>query len=169
MTTKPETSGEDENYTRNEWKRWKLHSKRVVKTGPRRAGRLANVLCEILTNTGSKYSGETTLETSGEDWNHNPNEWRTLKSTLETGGEERKLHSKRVEKIEIYTRNEWRRCKYTLETSGEKWMRRWCCLCGQRSFSTWKGTDQFRKWNKPAWRKCTGYKSNTTVSFHSFV
>ncbi len=31
----------------------------------------------------------------------------------------RKLHSKRVEKMRIYTRNEWRRCKTTLVTSGE--------------------------------------------------
>jgi hypothetical protein len=42
-----------------------------------------------------------------------------LKNTLETSGEDRKLHSKRVEKIENYTRNEQRRCKPTLETSGE--------------------------------------------------
>ena len=30
-----------------------------------------------------------------------------------------KLHSKRVGKIEKYTRNEWRRLKSTLQTSGE--------------------------------------------------
>ncbi len=30
-----------------------------------------------------------------------------------------KIHSKRVEKMENYTRNEWRRLKTTLETSGE--------------------------------------------------
>ncbi len=30
-----------------------------------------------------------------------------------------KIHSKRVEKIQNYTRNEWRRCKTTLEKSGE--------------------------------------------------
>ncbi len=33
--------------------------------------------------------------------------------------EQVKLHSKRVEKMEKYTRNEWRRWKNTLETSGE--------------------------------------------------
>jgi hypothetical protein len=31
-------------------------------------------------------------------------------NTLETSGEDGKLHSKRVDKIENYTRNEWRRC-----------------------------------------------------------
>ena len=30
-----------------------------------------------------------------------------------------KPHSKRVEKMQNYTRNEWRRCQTTLETSGE--------------------------------------------------
>ena len=33
--------------------------------------------------------------------------------------EDGKLHSKRAEKMENYTRNEWRRWKTTLETSGE--------------------------------------------------
>ena len=41
------------------------------------------------------------------------------KSTLETSGEDQKIHSKRVEKIRKYTRNEWRRYENTLETSGE--------------------------------------------------
>ncbi len=41
------------------------------------------------------------------------------KTTLETSGEDVKLHSKRVEKMWNYTQNEWRRCKTTLETSGE--------------------------------------------------
>jgi hypothetical protein len=44
---------------------------------------------------------------------------KTGKSTLETSGEDVKLHSKRVEKIQNYTRNEWRRCKITLDTIGE--------------------------------------------------
>jgi hypothetical protein len=43
----------------------------------------------------------------------------TVKTTLETSGDDRKLHSKRVETIENYTRNEWGRPKITLETSGE--------------------------------------------------
>jgi hypothetical protein len=42
-----------------------------------------------------------------------------LKFTLETSGEDGKIHSKRVEKMGKYTRNEWRRCETTLETSGE--------------------------------------------------
>jgi hypothetical protein len=42
-----------------------------------------------------------------------------VKTTLETNGKDVKLHSKRVEKIQNYTRNEWRRWKITLETSGE--------------------------------------------------
>jgi hypothetical protein len=42
------------------------------------------------------------------------------KVTLETSGEEDKLHSKRVEKRTNYTRNEWRRRQTTLETSGEE-------------------------------------------------
>ncbi len=40
-------------------------------------------------------------------------------TTLETSGEDGNLHSKRVEKMGIYTRNEWRRQEFTLETSGE--------------------------------------------------
>ncbi len=39
--------------------------------------------------------------------------------TLETSGEDRNIHSKRVEKMEIYNRNGWRRWKSKLETSGE--------------------------------------------------
>ncbi len=41
------------------------------------------------------------------------------KTTLETGGKDAKLHSKRVEKIRNYTRNEWKRFETTLETSEE--------------------------------------------------
>ncbi len=80
--------------------------------------------------------------------NYTPNEWRTNQNTLETSGflgllnwrasfsenilfqilqshlydneiEVTKLHSKRVEKMQNYTRDEWKRCKTTLETSGE--------------------------------------------------
>jgi hypothetical protein len=40
-------------------------------------------------------------------------------ATLETGGEDVKLHSKRVGKMWNYTRNEWGRCEITLETSGK--------------------------------------------------
>ncbi len=43
----------------------------------------------------------------------------STKSTLDTSGEDENLHSKRVEKMKIYTRNEWRRWKFTLKTSGE--------------------------------------------------
>jgi hypothetical protein len=42
-----------------------------------------------------------------------------LQTTLETSGEDAKLHSKRVEKMPKYTRNEWKRCQNTLETSGK--------------------------------------------------
>jgi hypothetical protein len=41
--------------------------------------------------------------------NYTRKEWTRLKSTLETSGEDEKVHSKRVEKMEKYTRNEWRR------------------------------------------------------------
>ncbi len=41
------------------------------------------------------------------------------KITLETSGEDAKLHSKRVEKMQNYTRNERRRCKTTPETRVE--------------------------------------------------
>ncbi len=41
------------------------------------------------------------------------------KFTLETSGEDVKLHSKRVEKMQNHIPNEWRRFKITLETSGE--------------------------------------------------
>jgi hypothetical protein len=41
------------------------------------------------------------------------------KTTLETSGEDIKLHSKRVEKMSNYTRNEWGRYKTALKTSGE--------------------------------------------------
>ncbi len=51
--------------------------------------------------------------------NYTRNEWRRCKTTLETSGEDVKLHSKRVEKMLNYARNEWGRCKTTLETSGE--------------------------------------------------
>jgi hypothetical protein len=40
------------------------------------------------------------------------------KSTLETSGEDVKLHSKRVEKMIKYTRNEWRRSKPTFAPHG---------------------------------------------------
>ena len=43
----------------------------------------------------------------------------SLKTTLETSGEDVNLHSKRVEKIKNHTRSEWRSYKTTLETSGE--------------------------------------------------
>jgi hypothetical protein len=42
---------------------------------------------------------ENTVEV-GVDWE--------VKSTLETSGEDEKLHSKRVEKMKNYTRNEWK-------------------------------------------------------------
>ena len=41
----------------------------------------------------------------------------TGQTTLETSGEDAKIHSKRVEKMLNYTRNEWGRCQTTLETS----------------------------------------------------
>ncbi len=43
-------------------------------------------------------------------WNYTQNEWRRGETTLETSGEEVKLHSKRVEKRWNYTRNEWGGC-----------------------------------------------------------
>ncbi len=44
------------------------------------------------------------------------NGWGRLKTTLETGGEDEKLHSNRVGKMKNYTRTGWGRCKTTLET-----------------------------------------------------
>jgi hypothetical protein len=55
--------------------------------------------------------------------NYTRNEWRRCKTTPETSGEDGKLHSKRVEKIQNYTRNEWRRFKTTLESSAEVYAR----------------------------------------------
>jgi hypothetical protein len=43
---------------------------------------------------------------------YTPNEWKRLKTTLETSGEDSKLHSKRVEKIETYTRFECGSCRF---------------------------------------------------------
>ncbi len=43
-----------------------------------------------------------------------------VKTTLETGGEDGILRSKRVGKMENCARNGWRRRRITLETSGEK-------------------------------------------------
>ncbi len=40
--------------------------------------------------------------------NYTRNEWRRCKTTLETSGEDAKLHSKRVEKMQNDTRNWWR-------------------------------------------------------------
>ena len=40
-------------------------------------------------------------------------------NTLETGGEDVQIHSKRVGKMFKYTRKGWGRCSNTLETSGE--------------------------------------------------
>ncbi len=47
------------------------------------------------------------------------NEWGRWKTTLETSGEDEKLHSKRVGKMKNYTRNVVRGWKNTLETGGE--------------------------------------------------
>ncbi len=51
------TSGEDGNYTRKEWRRWKLHSERVKK------------MDTTLETSGEdvKPRRKTTLDTSGED------------------------------------------------------------------------------------------------------
>ncbi len=76
---------------------------------------------------------EITLETSGKDVSkmHQSNIKLPLitlrrstqlvktETTLGTSGEDGKLHSERVEKMENYTRNEWRKWKITLGTSGE--------------------------------------------------
>ncbi len=60
----------------------------------------------------------TWSDTRSEDMqNYTRNEWRRCETTLETGGEVVKLHSKRVEEMWNYTPNEWRSCKTTLETS----------------------------------------------------
>jgi hypothetical protein len=40
-------------------------------------------------------------------------EWRRCKITLVSSGEDAKLHSFRVEKMQNYTRFEWKRCKIT--------------------------------------------------------
>ncbi len=73
-------------------------------------------------------TSETSLASSGEDVpnfvpygqrlavvdQRNMSCIRSSHFTQSAGG---KLHSKRVEKMQNYTRNEWRRCKTTLETS----------------------------------------------------
>ncbi len=97
IETTLETSGEDV----------ELHSKRVENmccTGQndrelyKKISRGTYTTPEIIAPEGENLLCETTLETSGED---------------------KKIHSKRVEKITNYTRTEWRRCKTTLEPSGE--------------------------------------------------
>jgi hypothetical protein len=114
------------NYTRNEWRR----CQNTLETSGKFVKPFLNLKAEglmYLSNLGglrvklspSNYTrngwrrSNTTLETSGED----------EKKKLETGGEDRKPHSKvektrkinskRGGKMQNYTRNEWRRCKRT--------------------------------------------------------
>ena len=92
-----ETSGEDvEIYTLNEWRMYEitlgasvfLYRVRFYKP-PTDQGLIPTVRCKALKNSEVLKKWETTLETSGEDV---------------------KLHSKRVEKMLNYPPNEWRRC-----------------------------------------------------------
>jgi hypothetical protein len=76
---------------------------------------VSSVVLHPLLMRGSAINRLATLGTT----NYTRSEWRRCKTILETSGEDVKLHSKRVEKMENYTRNEWRRWKTTLETSGE--------------------------------------------------
>ncbi len=55
MKTTLETSEEDKNYTRNEWRRWKLHSNRVKK---------------MKTTLEKSEEDENYTQTSGEDENY---------------------------------------------------------------------------------------------------
>ncbi len=64
-----------------------------------------------MASTPSRYKEKVT--------NYTRNGWGRCKTTLETGGEDVKLHSKRVEKMSNYTRNGWGRCLTKLETSEE--------------------------------------------------
>jgi hypothetical protein len=135
-----------ENYTRNEWGTFKLN----LRTFFGKSRWFWNRLLKYTRNEWRKC--ETTLQTSGEDvWpsllssgvfvGPPPIKLNSSKSTLETSGEDEKLHSKRVKKImkpapfvfgvsselpinaikeasiswprgpENYTPNEWRRCE----------------------------------------------------------
>ena len=55
--------------------------------------------------------------------------------TLETSGDDVKLHSKRVEKLTNYTRNEWRRCH--LSFFGVSSLLCCCCFCSSFLFLLW--------------------------------
>ncbi len=91
-----------QNYTRFEWRRCK---NTLETSGEDQAiGRLFPLFCLIIPFNIAYSNITTTYLTQGE-------------TTLETGGEDVKLHSKRVGKMWNYTRNEWGRCKTTLETS----------------------------------------------------
>ena len=82
-----------QNYTRFEWRRYRSISIGLTTS-------LWNWGCRywslIFVSKRSLTVPETTLETGGEDW---------------------KLHSKRVGKIENYTRNEWGRNEYKVSPS----------------------------------------------------
>ncbi len=72
--------------------------------------------------------------THARPWDTKTKDIHSSETTLETSGEDLKLHSKRAEKMWNYTRNEWRRCENTLETSGEdhfrsSWFCAMCCPC----------------------------------------
>ncbi len=92
-----------ENYTRFEWKR------------PR-----SQVLdIELPSGIRVPVVGSTTTGTVNAALLASQQKSMRWKTTLETGGKDVKLHSKRDEKMWNYTRNGWRRCETTLETSGE--------------------------------------------------
>ncbi len=64
-----------------------------------------------------------------------------LKTTLKTSGEDAKLHSRRVEKMQNYTRDQWRRCKITLETSGDAKLHS-------------KRVEKMQNYTRDEWRRC---------------
>jgi hypothetical protein len=96
------------NYIRNEWRRcettlvssvfFDLSTKKAFPLSSASATTTLLARRDVPLARMAKKKAENTLETSGEDW---------------------KLHSKRVEKNWKYTRNESKRPKITLETSGK--------------------------------------------------
>ncbi len=92
-------------------------------------------------------------------------------NTLETCGEDAKLHSKRVEKMLNHTRNEWRRCQTTLRTSGED-VSGTPCLILMAHWLSWRDLSWSEEVNytRFGWRRCKTHSfrlenmQNTLVS-----
>ncbi len=106
-----ETSGKDSEHTRNEWKRykntqneWKRYKNTLV-SSVFFTHHITNFLNSF---QARKLSARTSFSDNlvkihskrvGKMFNYTQNEWRRCEITLETSGEDVKLHSKRVEKI----------------------------------------------------------------------